>query len=74
MILKYSKNNESSFWSFADGITFITVDKNPLQEKDDNFTCSVTVWHGEKDQALYFRKENAVYLLNDEGKTIECLN
>jgi hypothetical protein len=76
MILKFSRGKEGNTnWTFIDGITFINVDKDPLQDKDDNFTCKIQCFHKEEERLpVYFVKGDAVYLLNDDGKTIECLN
>lgn len=75
MILKYSRTPDNSEWTFADNITWITTNKQPLQEKDGYLTLEVRCEQGhETIPTLYFTKEEAVYLLNDEGKTIECLN
>lgn len=73
MILKFARNE--SGWTFIDDITYVTVDKNPLQTKDDHYTCMIRMFHNEEERIpLCFQKEDAVYLLNNEGKTIENLN
>jgi hypothetical protein len=75
MILKFSSKTDNSEWTFADKITWLTTNKNPLQGKDDNFTLEIRFRQKEEElPAIRFKKEDAVYLLNDEGKTIECLN
>jgi len=75
MILKFSSKTDSSEWTFADNITWITTNKNVLQEKDGNLTLEIRCEQGHEEiPTLFFTKEEAVYLLNDEGKTIECLN
>lgn len=75
MILKFARRVDGTDWTFVDKITYLSVDKNPLQEKDDHYTCSIRCFQKEDERVpLYFRKDEAVYLLNDDGKTIECLN
>ena len=75
MILKFSYGDGNLFWTFADKITWITTNKNPLQDKDENISLEVRIRQKEEElPPLRFHKEDAVYLLNDEGKTIECLN
>ena len=75
MILKFSYKIENPEWTFADNITWLTINKNPVQDKDGKYTIEVRFRQGEEElPPLYFVKEDAVYLLNDDGKTIENLN
>lgn len=75
MILKFSDKIDSSEWTFADKITWLTINKNPLQSTDDYYTLEVRCRQKEEElPVMYFHKDDAVYLLNDDGKTIENLN
>ena len=75
MILKFCYKTERPEWTFADNITWLTTNKSPLQECDGKLTLEIRLRQNEEElPVLYFTKDDAVYLLNDDGKTIECLN
>ena len=77
MVLKFSYTNTSKEWTFADKIMWLTTNKQPLQEKDGKLTLQIRfrqLGESPEEMQLYFEKDDAVYLLNDDGKTIECLN
>lgn len=76
MILKYSNDGTSNNWTFVGGITVVNTYTDFSQGKEDNFTLQVILFSKDipDSMTLYFTKERGVYLLNEEGKTIESLN
>jgi hypothetical protein len=68
MILKYKR---ADIWCFIDGIESLSV----VPEENGNKTiCLFGKFANSDCREVPVSTKEAVYLLNNDGKTIECLN
>lgn len=75
MILKFASSPDDSTWTFVDNITKVSVNNNPsIDTREDTNRVILCFRKDEEVLPVRLGKDSLAYLLNDDGKTIECLN